>query len=332
MKIVLYLLIIAAAGWAGWISQPGLHHWMKDRVETRKAAKERDVASAVNKSKQEDRADGGDSFNSKVLDALINRPGGNPAMPAPGTGTTSTTPGIVASNTPPTDAPAPTLDEIEARYPMPTFKTIEEITKEWSAVPSRAFPRKVKTKVPLTFDSAAGKVELPTGADAKAAGMVAGMLIVMREEDASTRIQVPLANTDLKETMTALYDKYKEYRRNMVIKQREHARELKNRSNGATEDQMTKAGPKPEVRAGGVIPIMLDDVLTGKYTELKAAAITSWGKLDFEQIDGTVYWTGTVQVTVDNPLFGPQPTEIMALMKDNKVVKWIYTGSREPVQ
>ena len=77
---------------------------------------------------------------------------------------------------------------------------------------------------------------------------------------------------------------------------------------------------------------MMESLQSGSLTELKAGNITSWGSLDFEDVDGTVYWTGSVQCTVDNALFGPQPTEVMALMKDNKVVKWIYTGSREDVQ
>ncbi len=329
MKILLYLLVIALTGWAGWFSQPGLHGWMKERLESRKSAKEREIASAVNKSKLDDRS--GPNFNSAILDAIINK---NPNPAPPGPGTANPNPGTtVASNTNPSPEPAtPAVDEIDARYPMPNFRTIEEITKEWSAVPSRAFPRKVKTKVDLSFDTAAGKVALPTGSEAKAAGMVAGMLIVMRPDDDSTRIQVPLANTDLKETMTALYEQYKDYRRGIIVKERAAARARKNSSNGATEAQMALAGPKPDVRAGGVIPIMMDDILTGKYTELKAPSISSWGSLAFETIEGTPYWTGTLQCTVENPLFGPQPTEVMALMKENKVVKWIYTGSREPVQ
>ena len=113
---------------------------------------------------------------------------------------------------------------------------------------------------------------------------------------------------------------------------RERARALKARSNGANEEQMKLAGPKPEVRAGGVVPIMMESLQAGKLTELKANNITAWGALDFEEVDGTVYWTGTVQCTVDNALFGPQPTEVMALIKDNKIIKWIYTGSREEVQ
>lgn len=330
MKFLFYIACIAAAGWAGWQFHPNIVKEMQARIDERKAEEAKESASTASNAQRP----GGNSGKPGDLLAQLRTPqlnGGDTGKPTllPNTGSAPpSNPGTVARPEP----PKPAVDEIDARYPMPTFKSIEEITKEWSAIPSRAFPKKIKTKVPLTFDAPAGKVELPAGSDATAGGMVAGMLIVMREGDQSSRIQVPLANTDLKENLTSLYEKYKDYRRNLVMKQREHARALKARSNGASEDQMKLAGPKPEVRPGGVIPIMLASIEALKLTELKASSITAWGALDFEEVDGTVYWTGTVQCTVENPLFGPQPTEVMALMKDNKVVKWIYTGSREPVQ
>ena len=334
MKFILYIAVIAATGWAGWYTHEFIAPWMKDRIDARKTAAEKKINSAVNEAAQRDRLTANGQSRAGSLFQEISKSQPNPSNP-----------GTVASTTPPPlnpgDAPAHTkpvgvstgpVDEIDARYPMPNFKTIEEITKEWSAIPSRAFPRPIKTKVALSFDAPAGKVELPPDSKALAAGMVAGMLVVMRDKDDPTRIQVPLANTDLKETLTALYERYKEFHRNRTIGQRERARALKARANGANEEQMKLAGPKPEVRAGGVIPLMMDALQNGKLVELKASSITSWGDLNFEEIEGTVYWTGTAQCTVDNALFGPQPTEVMALMKDNKVVKWIYTGSREEVQ
>lgn len=333
MKFILYIAVIAATGWAGWFFHPRLASGMQERIATRKAAEEKRINSAVNEAAQKDRLTSDGRSKAGALFTEIAKAQSSPANPNTAANTTTPpTPGDQPAHTKPPATVATPVDEIEARYPMPNFKTIEEITKEWSAIPSRAFPRPIKTKVALTFDAAAGKVELPPESEARAAGMVAGMLVVMPKGDDSARIQVPLANTDLKESLTALYERYKEYHRNRIIKQRERARALKARANGANEEQMKLAGPRPEVRAGGVIPIMMESLQSGKLTELKAENITSWGNLDFEEVDGTVFWTGTVQCTVENALFGPQPTEIMALIKDNKVVKWIYTGSREEVQ
>ncbi len=333
MKIILYIALIAATGWAGWYSHQNIHPWMQERIDARKTAGEKKLNSAINESAQRDRLTANGQSKAGALLSEISKGQPNPANPgAVAANVPPATPGDTPAHTKPVTTPTGPVDEIEARYPMPNFKTIEEITREWSAIPSRAFPQKLKTKVALTFDAAAGKVELPPDSDAVAGGMVAGMLVVMREGDDSTRIQVPLANTNLKEKLTALFERYKEYHRKRIIGQRERARALKARSNGANEEQMRLAGPKPEVRAGGVVPIMMESLQAGKLTELKANNITAWGALDFEEVDGTVYWTGTVQCTVDNALFGPQPTEVMALIKDNKIIKWIYTGSREEVQ
>lgn len=331
MKFLLYIAVIAITTWAGWFFYPDIRRHMDTNIAEREKNAEKKATPVQNQATQ----DGGmDKSGVSKATALLNGIGtGQPSVSDPG----SSSAAIAKVETPPNSTPAHPAtegpaDEIEARYPMPTFRTIEVITKDWTSIPYPAFPREVITKVPLTFDVNGSKVVLPEKSNARAVGMSGGLLVVLREGDDTSRIQVPLANTDMKEKLTALYEKYKDYRRNQVIKRREHARTLKNRPNGASEEQRKLAGPKPEVRPGGVIPIMLESLQTLKLTEIKPGSITSWGGLNYEEIDGKVYWTGTVQCTVENALFGPQPTEAMALMKDNKVLKWIYTGSREEVQ
>jgi hypothetical protein len=331
MKFLFYIAVIAAAAWSGWHFYPDIYDGMHARIEDRKKEKAQAIAAAVQKKEHDDRqtASGG-SQASALLEAMAKKKEAGETMPAVAN---TNPPGSGESGSKPVK-PVAVIDEIEAKYPMPAFKAIEEITKDWTSIPSKAFPRKIKTKVPLVFEGAAGKVELPTGGDAIAANMRpgTGILTVMRPGDETTRIDVPLANTDLKESLTALYERYKEYHRNRVVQQRTRARALKERANGASEDQMKLAGPKPEVRPGGVVPIMLASIEKLKLKELKASAITQWGGVNFEEVDGKIYWTGTVQCTVENALFGPTLTEVMALMKDNEVVKWLYTGSREEVQ
>jgi hypothetical protein len=334
MKFIFYIVMIVASGLAGWFFYPDIHTGMQAKIDERHKEKEKEKASIRNEVAQDMRlSSNGTSQAGNLLNALKTRPAVDPGATNPNPN--PSTPGEIAHTKPPAPPVKPVaVDEIEARYPMPNFKTIEEITKDWTTIPNKAFPRKVKTKVALNFDAAAGKATLEPGSDANAINMRpgTGILTVMRPGDDTTRIDVPLANTDLKETLTALYERYKEYHRKRVVSQREHARTLKERSNGASEEQMKLAGPKPEVRPGGVVPIMLESITALNLKELKASAITQWGNLNFEDIGGTVYWTGTVQCTVENALFGPTQTEAMALMKDNKVVKWLYTGSREEVQ
>ena len=334
MKAILFILLCALAAWGGWAAYPSMRRTADEKVAARRAEQEKLEKTIRNRTLQDARLDPktGNSQAASLLASLNNGPKvapslpGAPSLPAPGT-TAAPTPGTTTPA-----APVGPKDEMETRYPMPTFKPIEEITKEWTSIPSRAFPRKVKTKVPVIFEAPAGKVELPSGSDARAVAMVQGMLILMRDGDETARTMVPLANTDLKETLTSLYEKFKEYKRNVVIKQREHAREVKANANGASDDQMKLAGPKPSQDSGGVVSIMLDSIRALKLTELKENSITSWGEINFEMVDGQPYWTGTVQCMVENAIFGPQPTEVMALMRNGKVVKWIYSGSREDVQ
>ena len=144
---------------------------------------------------------------------------------------------------------------------------------------------------------------------------------------------MPLANTDLKETLTVLFEKYKKYKTDQVLGQRERARSLKARANGASEAEMAAAGPKPSREAsGGVIPAMLQSLRDKQIKETTEDRIIAWGDLNVEQINGGTFWTGTIQCTVDNAIFGPTPTELMALIRDDKVVKWLYSGSKEEVQ
>ncbi|HWB05007.1 MAG TPA: hypothetical protein VG796_18400 [Verrucomicrobiales bacterium] len=336
MKLIFYIVLIAASAFCGWHFYPGIYDGMQEKIDGRKKEKEKIAAAAAKEKPKETNLPDGATGSSPAI-AMLDALKGKPADPAANAKTTpEPAPGGPAvANTKPAPPPTGPVDEIEARYPMPNFKTIEEITKDWTNIPSRAFPKKIKTKVALTFDSSAGKVELAPGADINAVGMLrpnSGILVVMREGDDVTRVDVPLGNTDIKEYLSGLYERYKEYHRKRVVGQRERARALKERANGASEEQMKLAGPKPEVRAGGVIPVMLESIDQLGLKELKANAITAWGGLNFEEVDGTVYWTGTVQCTVENAIFGPTQTEMMALIKDGKVVKWLYTGSKEEVQ
>lgn len=335
MKIVFNLLILALAVAAGWYFQPGIVTSMDASKANAKKKRSDEIAAAVKQVTGATLPDGtsvkesASSTSARQLAESMRKNAPSPATPA------SELPGGTAKST---GTPAPEtpvvahVDEIEAKYPLPTFKGIEEITKEWSTIPSRAFPRPVKTLVAITLEGPNGKVPLPEKSDALAVGMTQGMLVLMKNREDPARSLVPLANTDLKETLSALYEKYKAYKTEQVMKQRERARSLKARANGATDAELAAAGPKPKVESGGIITAMVESLRFKQIKETTEDRITAWGDLNIEQFEGTSYWTGTIQCTVDNPIFGPTPTELMALIRDDKVVKWLYSGSKEEVQ
>ncbi len=334
MKIVFNLIIVALAVAAGWYFHPGLLNWAVTKKENGKKQRAAEIAVAVKQVTGTNPATGGNSNESAASAAARQlaeslrkgspAPTGTPPLP----GGTAKTGGMAPPETP----VVAQVDEIDAKYPLPTFKEIEEITKEWSSIPSRAFPRPVKTLVAINLEGPTGKVPLPEKSDALAVGMTQGMLVLMKSREDPARSLVPLANTDLKETLTTLYEKYKAYKIDQVMKQRERARGLKARANGATDAEMAAAGPKPKVEAGGVITVMVESLRAKQIKETTEDRISAWGDLNIEKINGEDYWTGTIQCTVDNAIFGPTPTELMALIRDDKVVKWLYSGSKEEVQ
>lgn len=332
MKIVFNLLVVALTLVAGWYFQPVIVKALDDQKANKIKRKKEELAAAVREvtgANPKTVASTGPAEKSNAQQLLESmKKSAPPPTVLPG-GTAKT--GMEKPADPATPVVAQ-VDEFEAKYPLPTFKDITEITKEWSSIPSRAFPRPVKTLVAINLEGPAGKVPLSANSEALAVGMTQGMLVLMKSRSDPARSLVPLANTDLKETLTALYEKYKSYKIDQVMKQRDRARGLKARANGATDAELAAVGPKPVVESGGVIPVMLKSLEAKEITETTADRITSWGGLNIEKINGQDYWTGTIQCTVDNAIFGPTPTELMALIKDDKVVKWLYSGSKEEVQ
>ncbi|MES2705251.1 MAG: hypothetical protein V4726_01495 [Verrucomicrobiota bacterium] len=342
MKIVFNLLVVALAVAAGWFLHPDVVNWMGAKKAAAKKAFEATVQAAVDakgESSGTSKTSGGPP--KKDISSAASQLAETMRKNKPKTADSSSAPpevppddkGMAGSGTETAvTAAGPAVDEIETRYPLPSFKPIDEITREWSSIPSRAFPRTVKTLVAVTFEGPGGKIRLPEKSDALAVGMVQGMLVLMRNKEDPSRSMVPLANTDLKQSLTMLYDKFKAFKTEEVMKQRQRARDLKSRGNGATAAELAAAGPRPKVDDKGVIAAMMQSLQAREIKETTADRVTAWGSLNIEEIEGKTFWTGTLQCTVDNAIFGPIPTELIALIRDEKVVKWLYSGSREEVQ
>ena len=75
---------------------------------------------------------------------------------------------------------------------------------------------------------------------------------------------------------------------------------------------------------------MVNRLIAGEVSEIKVNEISNWGPIRYEIVDGQPYWTGTVTYNTTS-LFGTFPTEAMALMRNGKVIDWLYTGSLEEV-
>lgn len=249
----------------------------------------------------------------------------------------------------------PQIDPIEEKYPFPDFKPIENLVGNWKKIPSSAFPRQVtvKVKAKYIFAGGAGSSTIPAGRKTTALSFSGNQLIIAPSAQSKIRGQILIDDTDYKEILGSEYEKYKNRKRKEVMTQRHRARliaaaEEKNFNTQsipsqsvtiATASKLPKAriaeyenriGKIPKRGNDGRVRLMVSSLMAGEVSEIKLNEISHWGPIRYEIVDGQPYWTGTVTYNTTS-LFGTFPTEAMALMRNDKVINWLYTGSLEEV-
>ena len=257
------------------------------------------------------------------------------------------------------EPPKPTNnDPIAKKYPMPDFKPIEELVGGWQELPSTssAFPREIvlKQKAKYVIAGGAGSSTAPAGSKSTALGLTAGQLVISPRPGSNVRGRIPVEHTNFKEVLGAAYETYKDRKRKQVMAQRDRARALAAAETGSQPDNNPGGGapvivtvdPKPsssllleyEAKIGkmpdrapdGRVPLMVQSIQRGDVNEIKLNEIEGWGPIRYELVEGKPYWTGTV-IYQTASLFGTFDTEAMALMRDGRVVNWVYSGSLEEV-
>mgnify|MGYP004410720443 CR=1 FL=1 len=249
----------------------------------------------------------------------------------------------------------PPIDPVEEKYPFPDFKPIEDLVGNWKKIPNSAFPRLVtlKVKAKYIFAGGAGSSTIPAGRKTTVISFSGDQLVITPNAQSKIRGKVSIDDTDYKEILGAEYEKYKGRKRKAVMIQRQRARliaaEEEKDSNGqsipsqsvtiATASKLPKTrlaeyenqiGKIPKRGNDGRVVIMVNSLIAGEVSEIKVNEISNWGPIRYEIVDGQPYWTGTVTYNTTS-LFGTFPTEAMALMRNGKVIDWLYTGSLEEV-
>ncbi|HIG82564.1 MAG TPA: hypothetical protein EYG40_11870 [Verrucomicrobia bacterium] len=247
------------------------------------------------------------------------------------------------------------IDPIEEKYPFPDFKPIEDLVGNWKKIPNSAFPRlvTVKVKAKYIFAGGAGSSTIPAGSKTTALSFSGDQLVITPNPQSKIRGKISIDDTDYKEILGTEYEKYKNRKRKTVMIQRQRARliaaeEEKNSNNQsipsqsvtiATASKLPKArlseyenqiGKIPKRGNDGRVKIMVNSLIAGEVSEIKINEISNWGPIRYEIVDDQPYWTGTVTYNTTS-LFGTFPTEAMALMRNGKVIDWLYTGSLEEV-
>jgi hypothetical protein len=322
MKRLIWFCILVAISWLAWKYYPEIEH----------RARERTGPQAVPPAEK--------SQPAAVTPAT-------PSVPAPSA--------VVATKP---VAPTERFDpEIERRYPMPEFQPIEALVGNWLAVPATAFPRQVVIHAPVSMTVAGGlgTAKLEAGAKVVALGAQDGMLSIAPAIDSPVRGQIAIDQTNFKQVMNDVYEKFKQRKRDEVLAHRRSAQSSKAAAPVASsvpglpelldppgEDPpagvLAKIGPRPAQEPDLTIPIMIASINERqaaaarhkRQSEPKLSDIKGWGRVRYRDFDGEPYWSAGVRYTAKT-IFGEFPAEAVALMRHGKVVKWVYAGTGEPV-
>ena len=91
----------------------------------------------------------------------------------------------------------------------------------------------------------------------------------------------------------------------------------------------TKLGARPTYTSAGYSAV-ISSIQSGEVTSIPQSKIKHWGPVRAHLWKGKPYWTVTVTYP-DASSFGSLDTQAMALMRGNRVIKWLYSKSGEEV-
>lgn len=222
----------------------------------------------------------------------------------------------------------------DGEFVAPNFDPIEVATQNWANIPKSAFPRQVKLKKDLDLQMKIGNstaaTQVKAGGNIVAVGQDGMDILVSPTETSPMRGKVGMDDTDLKETLTEIYERWKVARTETLRRAHEFKLASAERAKNApppTKGATASAGnDKPSRDADGTYPLLLASMKSGQVTEIKPESIKEWGEP--QMTEGV--WTVIVKYETQT-MFGKFDTEAQAQIKNGKVEKWIYTGSGEEV-
>lgn len=220
----------------------------------------------------------------------------------------------------------------EGEFVAPVFPPIEEAVKNWTAIPPSAFPRQVKLKRDLQLQMKIGNstaaTQVKAGGSIYAVGQEGTDLLVSPTDKSPMRGKVGIDETDLKEVLTEVYERWKVARTETLRRAHEFKLAAAERAKNAPAPAAgaTASNDQPARDADGTYPLLLASMKSGQVTEIKPESIKEWGEP--QMVDGA--WTVIVKYETQT-MFGKFETEAQATIKNGRVEKWIYTGSGEVV-
>ncbi|MCB1209796.1 MAG: hypothetical protein KDK97_10735 [Verrucomicrobiales bacterium] len=220
----------------------------------------------------------------------------------------------------------------------PTLRSIEEVTQNWAVIPPSVMGKQIMMKkeveLELKSSGASAKTKIPAGGSIYVVGQEGNNLYVSTAPGSPMKALVHMDDTNIKEWMTDIYEKWKVTYVDSLRRAHEYklaaAERAKNAPKTAAKGGGGGGNAKPERDADGTYPMLIASMKAGEVTEIKPDIIKEWGEPVQEKIDKKDYWTVNVKYTTETP-FGKFDTEAQARITDGRVEKWVYTGSGETV-
>lgn len=220
---------------------------------------------------------------------------------------------------------------------MPTFIALEQMTKNWSAVPANAYPPQVAATVPIPFDlvingQKRGSSNAQPGTPVKPLRLVGDILYVGNMRNTNMRSQVNVNQTNFKQLVKARYDKGVTYYKNRTLTQRAEAK----KALLAKPDRLaalTSRGPadsssdsrfnivKASIKRGDAHPASLEEAKSFKWNGRETVG---------GELRGT-YDTVSVHFEVQT-IFGKFPTDYKCLISGGQVKGWIDPITEEKIK
>jgi hypothetical protein len=227
--------------------------------------------------------------------------------------------------------PAPTLaaGADHTGFVAPKFDSLDVLSKNWTFIPKIAFPRQVKLTRNTQFKMSAGAATMNAGAEVTALGFDNGQLVLAPNEASAARASAAIDDTDLKAVLAAGYEQWK-IARTAIARRTFLAKAARVDAPAVTDPSVVDPAGKPVRGSDGSFPALVNSLKSGEITEIKLANIHHWADPEPTMLEGKPAWSIKVQADVDT-VFGLQPAEAQALVRDGRVKGWYYTGSGEPV-
>ncbi|MEM6917337.1 MAG: hypothetical protein AAF491_12295 [Verrucomicrobiota bacterium] len=219
--------------------------------------------------------------------------------------------------------------KIAADYPMPEFKPLAEVTTNWTVLPEGWIPEFVQVEADTRYElllegQVMGHITGLAGHRAKVLECSNGRLTLTHQPDGSTRVILPLVNTNLPELITDRYENDVKAAREQVLAQRESAMEEAIKAAAKGQDALSLANWKGDPRFRPAAEhLAAGHLKSGILSEAKRWLWRGETMHQGERYDGIL-----VYFEVDT-IFGIFPNSMTCLLQDGAVVKWIDSRTGE---